>query len=79
MYWYVTLKWLSNMAKDNLIWCYCLNDRGNRHCPLTTDKADLERTFNYQVRNESIEKIGIDPAFKCTDERKDYCKNCPFK
>lgn len=59
--------------------CFCLSNKGNMHCPLTTERADLEHTFNYQVRDEEIIEVEIDPAFKCGEERKDYCKNCPFK
>ena len=49
------------------------------HCPLTTERRDLEQTFNYQVRGEEILQVEIDKKFVCKDERKDYCKNCPFK
>lgn len=60
--------------------CYCLSSKnGNLHCPLSTDKRSLELTFNYQVRGESIVAVEIDPSFVCDDERKPYCKNCPFK
>ena len=59
--------------------CYCLSDKGRIHCPLTTEREDLKRTFNYQVRGEEILEVGIDDTFVCNDERKDYCKNCPFK
>jgi hypothetical protein len=48
-------------------------------CPLTTDRRDLERTFNYQVRGEEIIEVDIDNAFVCKEERTDRCKNCPFK
>lgn len=59
--------------------CYCLSNRGKMHCPLTTEREDLERTFNYQVRGEEILSVEIDDAFVCEEERKDRCKNCPFK
>ena len=65
------------MAKT--IKCFCLSDKGKMHCPLTTDRTDLERTFNYNVRGEEILEVEIDKAFVCKEERKDYCKNCPFK
>ena len=59
--------------------CYCLSKNGNMHCPLTTDKSELERTFNYQVRGEAIQEVEIDNKFVCEEERKPYCKSCPFK
>lgn len=59
--------------------CYCLSFRGNLHCPLTTDKSELERMFNYQVRGEAIQEVEVDNEFVCTNERKSYCKSCPFK
>ena len=59
--------------------CYCLSDRGRLHCPLTTDRSDLERTFNHQVRGEDIVRVEIDPAFVCHEARTPHCKNCPFK
>ena len=49
------------------------------HCPLTTEREGLERTFNYQVRGEEIIEVEIDDTFVCKEERKDYCKDCPFK
>ena len=69
------------MAKENdVVRCYCLQTReGKMHCPLTTDEKDLENTFNYRVRGEKIIWVDIDKYFVCNDERKDYCKNCPFK
>ena len=48
-------------------------------CPLTTDRSDLEKTFNYQVRGEEIIEVEIDDTFVCKEERKPHCKNCPFK
>lgn len=67
------------MASET-IKCYCLQTRsGNMICPLTTDRSDLEKTFNYQVRGEEILEVEIDKSFVCTDERKPHCKNCPFK
>lgn len=60
--------------------CYCLEGKaGNLHCPLSTSKRDLELTFNYQVRGESIREVEIDADFVCNDARRSYCKNCPFK
>jgi len=60
--------------------CFCLRTRsGMMICPLTTDRRDLERTFNYQVRGEEIIEVDIDNAFVCKEERTDRCKNCPFK
>ena len=59
--------------------CYCLSNRGNLHCPLTTDRHDLEVTFNYQVHGEAIAEVEIDTAFKCDEKRTKNCKNCPFK
>lgn len=59
--------------------CYCLSNGGKMHCPLTTEREDLERTFNYQVRGEEILSVEIDDAFVCKEERKDHCNNCPFK
>ena len=64
---------------ENTIKCFCLSNKGKMHCPLTTDRKDLERTFNVQVRGEEIIEVEIDKYFVCKDERKDYCKNCPFK
>lgn len=67
------------MKNNDIVKCFCLRSRtGKMHCPLTTDKSDLERTFNYQVRGEEIIEVGIDKAFVCKDERKAHCKNCPF-
>lgn len=43
------------------------------------EREDLERTFNYKVRGEEITEVEIDDAFVCEEERKDHCKNCPFK
>lgn len=60
--------------------CYCLQTReGYMHCPLTTERKDLERTFNYQVRGEEIIEVTIDSSFVCSEERKPDCINCPFK
>ena len=71
------------MAKgnnNNVVRCYCLRDHnGNMHCPLTTDERDLMHTFNYFVRDEEIIWVDIDKSFVCKEERKDSCKNCPFK
>lgn len=49
------------------------------HCPLTTNREDLEKTFNYQVRGEEIMEVEIDSAFVCEEERINSCINCPFK
>lgn len=59
--------------------CFCLVGQNGMHCPLSTDKKDLERTFNYQVRGENIIEIEIQDNFVCKEERKDMCKYCPFK
>lgn len=59
--------------------CYCLLNHGKLHCPLTTDRSDLEGTFNYRVRGEEIIRVEIDNNFVCQEERNDNCKNCPFK
>ena len=64
--------------KSDVIRCYCLSKNGKMHCPLTQDRAELERTFNYQVRGEDIVWVDIDVNFVCHDERKEYCKSCPF-
>lgn len=58
--------------------CYCLSNRGNLHCPLTTEPADLEKTFNYRVLDEDIVSVEIDDAFVCTNERNHSCAKCPF-
>jgi hypothetical protein len=63
---------------EGCIRCYCLSNNGKLHCPLTTEREDLERTFNYQVRGEDIVWVDIDEKFVCTDKRTDSCKNCPF-
>ena len=66
--------------KEDVVRCYCLRTReGNMHCPLTTEREDLERTFNYQVRGEEIIWVDIDKSFVCTDKRSRHCVNCPFK
>lgn len=58
----------------------CLRTRnGKMICPLTTKREDLEKTFNYQVRGDEIISIEIDSSFVCKEERKEHCKNCPFK
>ena len=49
------------------------------HCPLTTKREDLEKTFNYQVRGEEIIEVEIDNLFVCQDEQTASCINCPFK
>ena len=49
------------------------------HCPLTTERRDLERTFNYQVRGEQIVEVEVDEEFVCEEVRKKRCDNCPFK
>lgn len=67
------------MAQQETIKCYCLSNKGNMHCPLTTEREDLERTFNYQVRGEDILSVEIDKSFVCKEERKGYCEHCPFK
>ena len=60
--------------------CYCLRTRnGNMICPLTTERRDLEKTFNYQVRGDEIIEVEVDNDFVCNEERTDRCKNCPFK
>ena len=60
--------------------CFCLRTlQGKMICPLTTDRKDLEQTFNYQVRGDEIIEVEIDNGFVCHEERKNYCKNCPFK
>ena len=58
---------------------YCLSNRGDLHCPLSTDRRFLELTFNHQVRGEDIVELGIDPDFRCDMERRETCKNCPFR
>ena len=66
------------MAKS--IRCYCLMTAGGKmHCPLTTEKKTLENTFNFRVRGEQIIWVDIDENFVCKENRKDYCKDCPFK
>ena len=59
--------------------CLCLSNKGKLHCPLTTERKDLEHTFNYQVRDEQIVEVEIDDSFVCKDERTKMCENCPFK
>lgn len=60
--------------------CYCLQTRqGNMHCPLTTERRDLERTFNYQVCGEQIVEVEVDEDFVCEEVRTERCDNCPFK
>lgn len=59
--------------------CYCLKGRNGMHCPLTTKREDLEKTFNYQVRGEEIIEVEIDNLFVCQDEQTASCINCPFK
>lgn len=59
--------------------CYCLKGRNGLHCPLTTNREDLEKTFNFQVRGEEILMVEIDAEFVCQDERTASCVNCPFK
>lgn len=59
--------------------CYCLSNKGNLHCPLTTEPDDLRHTFNFFVHDEMIVEVEVDDAFKCDEERKPSCKNCPFK
>ena len=59
--------------------CYCLRTKdGGLHCPLSTDRSLLERTFNAFVRGEEIVDVEIDNSFVCNKERKSYCENCPF-
>lgn len=61
--------------------CYCLRKRKEKsmYCPLTTDVEDLKKTFNYQVRGDEIVEVEIEETFVCYAERKEMCKNCPFK
>lgn len=61
--------------------CYCLkvHRSGNLICPLTTERKDLEHTFNYVVHGDEIMEVEIDDRFVCKEERKPSCKNCPFK
>ena len=60
--------------------CYCIKTtKGNIICPLTTERKDLENTFNYRVRGDEIIWVDIDKSFVCKEERKAHCKNCPFK
>lgn len=61
-----------------IIKCYCLKGRSGMHCPLTTNREDLEKTFNYQVRGEEIIEVEIDDSFDCQDEQTSSCINCPF-
>lgn len=59
---------------------FCLRTRqGKMICPLTTERSDLEKTFNYQVRGEEIIEVEIDDTYVCKEERKAHCENCPFK
>lgn len=48
-------------------------------CPLTTDRRELEHTFNYEVRGDEIVEVEIDDTFVCDEKRTDRCKSCPFK
>lgn len=66
-------------AQADSVFCYCLSNNGHMHCPLSTDRSQLERTFNYQVRGEAIVEVEIDQSFVCDKERKASCENCPFK
>lgn len=61
--------------------CYCLKVRrsGNLICPLTTERKDLEHTFNHVVQGDEIMEVEIDDRFVCKEERKPSCENCPFK
>ena len=69
---------MSNESTE-VVSCYCLrNEKGNLHCPLSTDKQFLERTFNVFVRGEEIVRVDIDKAFRCDEKRSPSCKNCPF-
>ena len=63
----------------DLVKCYCLEGSKGYHCPLTTDRRDLELTWNYKVRGEAICEVEIDPAFVCGEERSTSCVHCPFK
>ena len=56
------------------------NSADGAHCPLVDldHKDELERTFNYQVRNEYIVELEISNAFVCKDKREKECKYCPF-
>lgn len=63
----------------DLVKCYCLEGRKGLHCPLSTERGDLEKTFNYQVRGEAIREVEIDPTFVCEEKRSNYCVHCPFK
>lgn len=60
--------------------CYCLKDKKRGlHCPLTTDARDLERTFNFFVRDEEIVQVDIDDSFVCEEmPRRAMCGGCPF-
>jgi len=60
--------------------CFCLQTRqGRMICPLTTERGDLERTFNYKVRGDEIISVEIDDVFVCKEKRTERCKHCPFK
>ena len=66
-------------TEKNTISCYCLSNHGKMHCPLTTERKDLENTFNYRLHDEEILEVEIDKSFVCEDKRTSSCKNCPFK
>lgn len=67
------------MSKTKVIRCWCLKGRNGFHCPLTTDRSELERTFNYRVRGEEIVWVDIDASFVCPDEKNEgKCHGCPF-
>lgn len=62
-----------------VVGCYCLINDGELHCPLTTEREDLEKTFNYKVRGERIAYIEVNKDFVCHNERNKDCEHCPFK
>ena len=63
--------------QEDVVRCWCYSKNGEPHCPLTTDEQDLKRYFNYFL--EDIVWVDIDKSFVCHEERKEHCKNCPFK
>ena len=66
-----------NKQQAEVVRCWCYSKNGEPHCPLTTDEQDLKRYFNYFL--EDIIWVDIDKSFVCHEERKEHCKNCPFK
>ena len=70
---------MTQQKENGVVRCYCLSRNGKMHCPLTTERKDLEQTFNYRVQGEEIIWVDIDKKFVCPEERKPHCKNCPFK